>query len=178
MSLRIFENGDLIEFEFDDLRKYHGSRSICGLTVAYKVMQCGFNALNQDQQALDRATMTVTTAFPGPGARDAFELVTRTATRNRYAIDKSMQPSAHIAEAANGAYYFRIGANGAEVELGVRPAVIPADFIRLRRKQLAGKATTEELSQFRALQFKLSETLLPMDPADVVNVLGSDERSG
>jgi len=170
-ALQIIDNGETIEFEFTDLCKYHGPKSICGLTIAYKVMQRGFAALSKGEP-LHRETIAIRTAFPGPGARDAFELVTRATTRECYTIDKSVEPSEQIAEAAAGTYIFQITSGDDTVELGVKPSAVDPEFIRLRRKQLSGAASAEELKLFRQAQLKLSETLLPMNPEDVVNVLG------
>ncbi len=168
--LRVLDHDDLIEFNFSDLRKYHGTRSICGLTVAYTIMRAAFKAM-AGEQPIDRATIAIATAFPGPGARDGFELVTRVVSRDRYSIDTSVAPSAHIAQAAKGAYYFRFSGKEGTVALGLRPQVLPQGFIDLRRKQLDGVATAAELEAFRGLQLELSDGLLSLHPSDAVNIL-------
>ncbi len=168
--LRVLDDADLIEFEFPDLQKFHGSRSICGLTVAYTIMRAAFDEL-ADGQPLDRKSLHVTSAFPGPGARDGFELVTRAASQDRYAIDTSVEPTDKIAEAAKGAYYFKVVSSSASVELGLRPEIVPAEFVPLRRKQLSGTASTDELSKFRTLQFQFSDRLLSAATSEAVNLL-------
>ncbi|MGI9522932.1 MAG: hypothetical protein ACR2PG_14935, partial [Hyphomicrobiaceae bacterium] len=80
LLLRVMDNSELIEFELEDLRKYHGSTSICGLTVSYVIMEAAFDAL-AGPQPLERAGLHITSAFPGPGGRDGFEVVTRTSSR-------------------------------------------------------------------------------------------------
>ena len=77
----------------------------------------------------------------------------------------------NIAEAAKGAYWYRITANGRAVELGLKQDILPKDFIRLRRKSLAGEASAEEMKTFRSLQIELSNRLLSMDPLSAFNVL-------
>lgn len=166
--LQLIDGDEPVEFGFPDLRKYHGSRSICGLTVAFKVMQRAFVEL-AGSELLQRDSITVTTAFPGAGARDAFELVTRAPTRDRYSIDNSIEPSDQIAEAAKGAYFFRLSGNGRYVDLGLRPSMIEPEFIHLRRKHLGGSATDEELTRFRILQHRMSSRLLSLPAEDVVN---------
>lgn len=168
--LRVMDNDELIEFEFEDLRKYHGSKSICGLTVSYVIMEAAFDAL-AGLQPLDRAGLRITSAFPGPGARDGFELVTRTLSRDTYQVDTSIEPSAQIAEAAKGAYYFKVSDGRRSVELGLKPAVVPETFVPLRRKQLSGRASPDELAKFRTLQFAFSESLLARSAKEAVNVL-------
>ena len=172
--LRVMDNGDLIEFDFEDLRKYHGSKSICGLTVSYTIMRAAFDALAPNQP-VDRANLHITSAFPGPGARDGFELVTRTTSRETYAIDTSVEPSDTIAEAAKGAYYFKVANAVRSVELSLKPSIVPEKFVPLRRKQLSGVASDEELAEFRQLQFAFSETLLTHPATAAVNILGTQD---
>lgn len=165
-----------IEITFSDLKKYHGTRSLCGLTVGFTVLRAAWASLS-DGEPLDRNDITVATAFPGPGARDAVEMVTRAISREAFEIVPGKLPDHQIAEAAKGAYWYRITAHGKAVELGLKQDVLPDDFIRLRRKLLAGNASAKETEAFRNLQFELSNRLLAMDPLDAFNVLSVTDVS-
>ena len=160
-----------IEISFEDLKKYHGTRALCGLTVGYTVLSAAWQSLS-DGEPLDRDDITVETAFPGPGARDAVEMVTRAVSREAFKVVSDKKPDKNIAEAAKGAYWYRITAKGRAVELGLKQGILPNDFLRLRRKLLAGDGNATEAETFRGLQKKLSSKLLSMDnPLDAFNVL-------
>ena len=95
-----------IEITFDDVKKFHGTRSLCGLTVGFTVLRAAWASLS-DGKPLDRNDISVATAFPGPGARDAVEMVTRAVTRGAFKVVSDKQPNDQIAEAAKGAYWYR-----------------------------------------------------------------------
>ena len=159
-----------IEITFDDVKKFHGTRSLCGLTVGFTVLRAAWASLS-DGKPLDRNDISVATAFPGPGARDAVEMVTRAVSRGAFKVVSDKQPDGQIAEAAKGAYWYKFTGNGKSVEIGLKPDVMPKDFVRLRRKLLDQKATDEEKTTFRGLQFELSNRLLSMDPMSAFNLL-------
>jgi len=165
-----------IEISFDDLKKYHGTRSLCGLSVGYTVLGAAWESLS-DGEPLDRNDIKVETAFGGPGGRDAVEMVTRAVSREAFKLVADKQPDENIAEAAKGAYWYRITANGKAVELGLKPDILPTDFVKLRRILLAGDATAEQAATFRGLQFELSKRLLSMDPLNAFNVLSITDVS-
>jgi len=52
---------------------------------------------------------------------------------------------------------------------------MPKDFVKLRRKLLAGTATAEQQTTFRGLQFELSNRLLSMEPLQAFNVLSTSD---
>ena len=166
-----------IEISFEDLKKYHGTQALCGLTVGYTVLSAAWQSLS-DGEPLDRDDITVETAFPGPGARDAVEMVTRAVSREAFKVVSDKKPDANIAEAAKGAYWYKVTAKGRSVELGLKQGVLPKEFLGLRRKLLAGDATAEEAETFRGLQKELSSRLLSMDnPLDAFNVLSMTDVS-
>lgn len=169
-GVRVSDRDDILTINFDNLVNYHGRAAICGLSVTYKVIQCGFEALVGDG-APDREKLSVLSAFPGPGARDAFELIGRVVTNGRYEVDKTIPPSEQISEAAAGSYYFRIDHGDRSVELGVKPGVVRQEFIDLKRKQTKKLASPEDLTRLRELQFEMSERVLPQDPSEIVNVI-------
>lgn len=84
-ALTIQDVDEPLEITFDDLKKFHGTRSICGLTVGYTVMRAAWASL-ADGEPLDRNDITVETGFPGPGARDAVEMVTRAVSREAFML--------------------------------------------------------------------------------------------
>ncbi len=168
-NLSIYDEAGPLEIGFDDLRKFHGSASICGLTVSYVVMQAAWRELGGGP--LSRQQISVETGFPGPGARDGFEMVTRAVSREAYHIRTDVAPDDRIAEAAKGAYFFRFLTPDNSVSLGLAPSAVPDEFVPFRRHVLSGEATDSEQKAFRALQLEFSSFLQGAANREVVNVL-------
>lgn len=175
-SIRVAEGGDTLSFEFDDLVRYHGRRSICGLTVAYKVMEAAWEAVWIDVAPI-RDSIVVQSGFPGPGARDGFEMVARAVTRGAYEVLADVRSGPLVAEAAKGAYFFRLSDDRHIVDLGLKPEVVPPDFVPRRRKLARGEASSAEAAEFRALQLAFSEKLRSLAPGDAVNVISLREAT-
>ena len=89
MSLVVVDHGVRLEFSFADLMRYHGPGSPGGVAHAYKVLEQALPLLAPDGVP-ERREVRVRTAFAGPGARDAFELVLRAVTEERYAVDPAL----------------------------------------------------------------------------------------
>jgi hypothetical protein len=84
-AIVVVERGEPIAFSFADLMKYHGPGSPGGVAHAFKVMERALPLLDPEGPP-ERRAISIETAFAGPGARDAFEMVTRAVTEERYAI--------------------------------------------------------------------------------------------
>lgn len=97
-------------------------------------MQRAFPLLD-DGNLLERREISFVTAFPGPGARDAFELVTRCLTDGRYVVDKELPEAANELESPGGRYYFRLSYRGRSVAVTLRPGYVREEFIQLARKK-------------------------------------------
>ena len=74
-ELVVFDRGVPLGFTFRDLMSYHGPGSPGGVAHGFKVMERALPLL-EPAGPPERREIEVATAFGGPGARDAFELVT------------------------------------------------------------------------------------------------------
>ena len=88
-GIEVVERRRVIAFSFDDMLRYHGGGSPGGVAHAFKVLERALPLLDPDGPC-ERREIVVDTAFGGPGARDAFELVTRAVTGDRLRIDESL----------------------------------------------------------------------------------------
>ena len=87
--LEVVERGAVLRFSFEDVLRYHGGHSPGGAAIAYQVLARALPELG----ACERRAIEVETAFGGPGARDAFELVTRAVSDGRYrVVDELARP--------------------------------------------------------------------------------------
>ena len=170
MILTITDIDGPIELTFEDLIKYHGTRSICGLTVGYTALRVVWQKLSPNAP-VNRDLTSIVTAFPGPGARDAFEMVTRAVSREQYEVATNFTHGPMIAEAAKGAYWFKFTIDQNSIEIGLKPDMVPKDFVPLRRLLLAGNAQPEDAKKFRSIQHDFSKKLLATDPFDAFNIL-------
>lgn len=159
-KIAIKDRQDIIEIGFDDLLKYHGKSFIGGVAHGLKAMQRAFQVLSPVQPP-ERYDIYITTAFPGPGARDALEMVTRAVTGNRYVFDELSAPPGTI-ESPKGRYFFRFSYRGASVDVTLRPGIVREEFIALARK---GAETNEERARLDWLKRDMAERLLAL-PAD------------
>ena len=102
------------------------------------------------------------TAFGGPGARDAFELVTRAVTGDRYVVDRSLaRPELGT---ASERFVFELTYRDRTVTLSVREGIVPDEFIALARTD---PRSPEQEERFAQLKLQMVEQVLPM-PADEV----------
>jgi hypothetical protein len=161
-TLVVLDQGESIAISFDDLLKYHGRSSIAGVAHAFKAMERAFPLLSPGEPP-ERYDITVASGFPGGGARDAFEMVTRAVTGDRYRL-VSEPLGVEAPEAPGGHFYFRLGYRGTVVDLVLRAGHVPEDFLQVACKEAP---TPAEAARAQELKEEMAERLLRL-PADEV----------
>lgn len=159
-TLVVLDQGDTISITFDDLLKYHGRSSIAGVAHAFKAMERAFPLLSPGAPP-ERQDITVESGFPGGGARDAFEMVTRAVTGDRYRL-ASEPAGVDAPEAPGGHFFFRLGYRGTVVELVARAGLVPAEFVDVACRE---NPTPAEAVRSQQLKEEMAERLLGL-PAD------------
>jgi len=160
--LVVLDQGASISLSFDDLLKYHGRSSIAGVAHAFKAMERAFPLLSPGEPP-ERYEITVESGFPGGGARDAFEMVTRAVTGDRYGL-ASEPVMADAPEAPGGHFSFRLGYRGTVVDLVARAGLVPEEFLQLACREAP---TPAEAVRAQQLKEEMAERLLGL-PADEV----------
>ena len=161
-TLTVLDQGQAISLSFEDLVKYHGRSSIAGLAQAFKAMERAFQLLCPDGPP-ERDDLTVESGFPGGGARDGFEMVTRAVTGDRYQL-ASEPPSVEAPEAPGGRFFFRLGYRGTVVELVLRADLVPDDFLDVACRDTP---TPAEAERARELKEAMAERILGLPAAEV-----------
>ena len=161
-TLVVLDHGEPISIAFEDLLKYHGRSSIAGAAHAFKAMERALPLLSPGEPP-ERYDITVESGFPGGGARDAFEMVTRAVTGDRFQL-ASEPPGAEAPEAPGGHFFFRLGYRGTVVELVARAGVVPEEFVQVACKEAPTPAEAERAQE---LKEEMAARLLGL-PADEV----------
>jgi hypothetical protein len=128
-----------ISFSFDDMLNYHGGGSPGGVAHAFKVLQLALPLLGAGDH-VERRGVVIETAFAGPGARDAFELVTRAVTEQRFILEPSLTRPEH--GRARERFVFRLSYRDRTVTLTLREGFVTDEFIDLARRE--GRSADEE----------------------------------
>ena len=160
-TITLLDKGRPVVFSFEDMIRYHGPESPGGVAHAFKVLERALPML-ADGGPPERRGMTVRTAFGGPGARDAFELVTRAVTEDRYAVDPSLAlPQRGLALER---FVFRLGHRGRTVTLILREGYVTEEFIVLTRTE--GR-TPEEEQRLARWKLEMADRVMAAAAADV-----------
>ena len=163
--LEVVDRGRRIAFTFDDLMRYHGPGSPAGVAHGFKVLERGLPLLDP-AGPVERREVVVTTAFGGPGARDAFEAVTRAVTECRYTIDPA------VARPERGRtlerFVFRLAYRGIAVTLTVRAGYVPDELIDLARRE---HRTAVEERRLDAVKRETAALVMGSAAADVYDVV-------
>ncbi len=170
-TIVVVERGRPISFSFEDVLRYHGPGSPGGAAVAFKVLQRAL-ALLDGGGACERRELVVATAFGGPGARDAFELVTRAVTGDRFHLDPALARPER--GRALERFAFRLGYRGVQVTLALREGFVSDEFVDLARTE--GRTAAQE-RRLDALKRELAERVLAR-PADEVLDVDADDAAG
>ena len=158
----VADNGRPIAFTFTDIMRYHGFGFPGGVAHAFKVMQRAFPLLDA-AAAPERADLSMETPFPGPGARDAFEMVTRMVTGGRYRVDPALADE-ELRRRLKGPYLFSFRYRDKAVDLMLRPGFVVDEFIALGAKPTR---TPEEEARLDVLKTEMAERLLARPAAEV-----------
>ena len=160
-ELVVVDRGRRLAFSFADLMRYHGPGSPGGVAHAFKVMERAL-ALLDPAGPVERREVVVETAFGGPGARDAFELVTRAVAEDRYRVDLA------LARPERGRtlerFVFRLAYRGRTVTLAVRDGFVTDEFVALARREGRSAAEEERLDE---LKREMAERVMAAAAEDV-----------
>ena len=148
-----------LTFSFEDMNRYHGGGSPAGVATAFKVLQRAFAVLSPDRPP-DRRSVSIRTAFRGPGARDGFEAVTRAVSDDRFAVDRTLvRPDlGRLRED----FVFVVSIPGTSVTMALRGGFVSEEFVDLARTP--DRTPPQEL-QLDVLKAQLAQALLST-PAD------------
>jgi hypothetical protein len=160
-TISVLDGGRRLDFTFAAMLAYHGPGSPGGVAHAFKVMQRAFPLLDPDAPP-ERRELVIETAFGGPGARDAVELVTRAVTGERYHLNPE------LARPERGRtlerFVFRLRYRERTVTLAVRQGFVPDELIELARRE---DRTAAEEARFAAVKQQTAETVMAAPATDV-----------
>jgi hypothetical protein len=165
-TLEVLDRGRLIAFSFQDILDYHGHGSPGGAAHAFKVLELALPLLDPDGPC-ERREIVVETAFGGPGARDAFELVTRAVTGDRYRVDLALARPER--GRAMERFVFRLGYRDRRATLALRAGFVSDEFIDLARTEQRDAAQEQRLD---ALKLEMAERVMARPAAEVYDVMG------
>src|SRR4051794_24175310 len=160
-TIQVVDQGARIAFSFADVLKYHGPGSPGGAAIGFTALACALPLLAAGGIA-ERREIVVATAFGGPGARDAFELVTRAVTGDRFTLDPALaRPErGHLLER----FVFQLSVGTCQVTLLLREGFVTAEFLDLARAEARDAAQDLRLT---VLKQQLADRVMAC-PADEV----------
>lgn len=164
-TIAVLDGGQSLSCSYEEIMKYHGPGSPGGVAHAFKVMERAWPLLSPNGAPPERRDITVQTAFGGPGARDAFEFVTRAVTGERYAVDAGLERPARGRTLER--FVFRIGYQDRAVTLLLREGYVSEEFIELARKD--GRSAGEE-TRLAVLKQEMSDRVMTAPAEDVYDV--------
>jgi len=158
------EEGRAVSFSFAEMLRFSGPGSPGGVALGFKVLERAFAALAPGD-LVERRQVVIHTAFRGPGARDACELVTRGLTEGRYTVD----PALERPERGNtlATFAFRVGYHDRQVDLLLREGLVSDEFVRLAQSP---ELTPEEQARFPEMKQALADRLMAAPAQDVFDL--------
>jgi len=164
-EIRVLDHGTELAVSFETCVAFHGRTSIGGLALGFRVMQLALIDLAPGRVP-ERDEIRFRTAFPGPGLRDAVEMVSRAVTRGAYTVDESLA-GPDVPEAPRGRLWFEVTI-GASVGVYVaRDGALPADFVPVGRASIAGTLDAVGAARWLALREGLASAVMTV-PAEAV----------
>ncbi len=163
-TVEVQEQGTAVAFSFPEMLRYSGPHSPGGVALGLKMMERAFALLEPDG-LVERREVVVETAFRGPGARDACELVTRGLTEGRYLVDSALErpDRGHTLRT----FCFRVSYRGRAVSLVLREGFVSDEFVKLAQSP---DLNSEDQKHFATMKQALADQLTATNAADVFDV--------
>lgn len=160
-SIQVQEQGSAVAFSFQEMLRYSGPGSPGGVALGLKMMERAF-VLLEPAGSVERREVVVHTAFRGPGARDACELVTRGVTEGRYVVD----PALERPERGNTlrTFVFWASYRNRTASLLLREGFVTDEFVRLAQ---APDLTGAQQQHFAKMKQAVADHLMATEAVDV-----------
>jgi len=113
----------------------------------------------------------VETAFGGPGARDAIELVTRAVTGDRFRVDPALARPER--GRALERFVFRLGYRDRHATLSLREGFVTDEFIDLARTD---ERTAEQERRLDTLKREMADRVMARPPGEVYDAAALEPR--
>ncbi len=164
-TIEVLDRGRPIEFSFEEMLNYHGRGSPGGVANAFKVLERALPLLDPDAPC-ERREIVVETAFGGPGARDAFEMVLRAVTGDRFRVEEA------LARPERGRtlerFVFRLTYRERSATLALREGFVTEEFIELVR---AEDRTDDQERRLDTLKSEMAERVMGHRADEVYDVV-------
>jgi hypothetical protein len=164
--IEVVDGGSRLSFSFEDILRYHGGGSPGGVAHAYKVLERALPLLDPEASC-ERREIAIRTAFGGPGARDAFEMVTRAVTEDRFRVDPSLARPER--GRALERFVFHLTYRDRSVTLALREGFVTDEFIDLARTE---SRSAEQERRLDVLKQEMAERVLERPADEVYAVVG------
>lgn len=169
-TLSVADNDQLLSFSVQNAFNYHGYDAVGGVVLGFRLLQRAISLLVAEGEPLQRRELTLFTAFPGLGARDCFELVSRMVSENRFTLDIDFDRT-EAQQGLAGRFYFEFGYRGNKVALAPIVGQPSVEFLKIGHASKQPDATIEIQQRWIAAKYQLANTLLSVSPQDAIRVL-------
>lgn len=161
MSISILVDGQLTRFDYEDLKLFHKGDSWFGCTLGFRVMQIAARELCN----WSRENLSVLCGHPGPGVKDAIELITATVSSNNFQLHESVNTQGGK-PICNSSMMFEwwLTANNKTVHIKLHDDIVPASFLQLLDRlnadnYLSKSEKSNDKKQFKQMKQDLSKLL-------------------
>jgi hypothetical protein len=162
--IAVLDGGREVSFSFAEMLNYHGGGSPGGVAHAFKVLERSLPLLDRTG-LLERRAIVIETAFGGPGARDAFELVTRAVSEGRFVVDSALTRPQH--GPARERFVFRLRYRERSVMLTLRPGFVTEEFVELTRRE---NWTVAQERRLTAMRTEMAQKVMGAPAGDVYEI--------
>lgn len=168
-QLTVRDSGNTLTFHIQDAFNYHGYDAVGGVVLGFRLLQRAIALLSPNAPP-ERRELTLFTAFPGLGARDCFELVSRMVSGDRFALDTQFINTTAQA-GVEGRLHFDFGYRGQHVVLAPIEGAPSAEFIALGKASKLPGVSAQQQADWQRAKYAFANTLLAADPGEVIRVL-------
>ena len=174
-TLQVKDQGNILSFHIQDAFNYHGYDAVGGVVLGFRLLQKALSVFQSSPDTLiERREISLLTAFPGLGARDCFELVTRIATENRIEVQTDMQidvPYPDVVQGVAGSFYFEFHYKNQTLRLSTMPGAPSPIFVQLGKVSKKPNVSAQEQLAWLNAKYELANALLSSHYDAVIRVL-------
>lgn len=163
-TVAISIDGKLTTFDYDDLKTFHKGDSWFGCTVGFRAMQLAARELSQPAP-WSRNNLSIVSGHPGPGVKDAIELITATISSDNFRLHESIDDKDSSSGCnSNMRFEWWLTQSDKTLHIKLRDGIVPDSFLQLLDKINADaypddNEKNKDLQQFDLMKQALSTTL-------------------